>query len=254
LTTLAHITDLHFGKHEPQIVRALGDDLRSLKLDALVVGGDLTQRAKHEQFRQAKAFLDSIQCTKLVVPGNHDVPALWDVFRRMAGPFRRFHRYFPKDRVQFFENADVCVACINTARRFSKRVDGFWKDGKLRSSDLTIACTRFATSKARVKIVATHHPFVTPDGAFGGNALRHAKKAVEPLTTCGVTVVLGGHLHHAYAVKMSPQLLSVQASTACSTRTRQHPCGYTVIRISSAVEIAKRVWDGQRFVESLVVP
>jgi len=249
LTTIAHITDLHFGREDPAVVDALSSDLIALRPDVLIVGGDLTRRARHEQFKNARAFLDSIDCPKLIIPGNHDVP-LWNFGLRLARPFWRFSRYFPTGRVQFFENQDVCVATVNSARRFSARVNGFWKDGVLRRADLATACSRFATSKSRVKILATHHPFVMPDARFGGNAALNARRAVAPLINCGVSLVLGGHLHHAYAVMIDGRLLSVQASTACSTRTRVQPCGYTAIRVGEVTEIRKRTWSENSFVES----
>jgi 3',5'-cyclic AMP phosphodiesterase CpdA len=42
---LAHISDLHFGRIDEEVVEALLVDLRGLGPDLIVVSGDLTQRA-----------------------------------------------------------------------------------------------------------------------------------------------------------------------------------------------------------------
>ena len=74
MRTIAHVSDLHFGKDDPKIVKGLLRALEEAKPDAIVVSGDLTQRAKKKQFRAAKAFLEEMpQVPRVVVPGNHDV-------------------------------------------------------------------------------------------------------------------------------------------------------------------------------------
>ncbi len=54
----------------------------SMQPEAVVVSGDLTQRARYAQFYACKHFLDSLNLPYLVVPGNHDIPLyhLWNRF------------------------------------------------------------------------------------------------------------------------------------------------------------------------------
>ena len=58
---LAHISDLHFGRIDEEVVEALLVDLRGLGPDLIVVSGDLTQRGHRHQFRAARAFLDRLE-------------------------------------------------------------------------------------------------------------------------------------------------------------------------------------------------
>jgi 3',5'-cyclic AMP phosphodiesterase CpdA len=72
---LLHISDVHFGPpHRPELAEKVLEFADRRKPDAVVLSGDLTQRAKPEQFRQARRFVDRFPAPALVVPGNHDVP------------------------------------------------------------------------------------------------------------------------------------------------------------------------------------
>ncbi|MGD8325142.1 MAG: metallophosphoesterase, partial [Gammaproteobacteria bacterium] len=73
---LLHISDLHFGRpYVPEAGEALQRIAPSLELDAIVVTGDISQRAKAREFEAARRFLDRLPSVPmLVIPGNHDVP------------------------------------------------------------------------------------------------------------------------------------------------------------------------------------
>src|ERR671933_495803 len=83
---LVHLSDLHFGRIDERVVGPLAEAVRDARPSLVVVSGDLTQRARARQFREARAFLDRLPKPRVVVPGNHDVP-LWDVLARFARPF-----------------------------------------------------------------------------------------------------------------------------------------------------------------------
>jgi len=86
MLNLAHISDLHFGK--PYIARlgeALHDTILRMSPDVLVIGGDLTQRAKPREFQAARHFLDRLSgMPHVVVPGNHDVPLYRVLISRLS--------------------------------------------------------------------------------------------------------------------------------------------------------------------------
>jgi DNA repair exonuclease SbcCD nuclease subunit len=64
--------------------------------DLVVISGDLTQRARPEQFRQAREFVDRIPVPSLAVPGNHDVP-LYRVWERIFSPYGCYRKHFSPD-------------------------------------------------------------------------------------------------------------------------------------------------------------
>lgn len=88
---ILQISDLHFGTpFDPVVAESLVEATKNLRLDALVVSGDLTQRARREQFLAASDFLRRLpDVPRLVVPGNHDVP-LYNIARRLMDPLRNY--------------------------------------------------------------------------------------------------------------------------------------------------------------------
>ena len=87
---LIHLSDLHFGAHDPVLVTAVERRLDEEAPDLVVISGDFTQRARTEQFEEAAAFLGRVRAAGhevLAVPGNHDVP-LYNVLRRFLSPLK----------------------------------------------------------------------------------------------------------------------------------------------------------------------
>ena len=60
MKTLAHISDLHFGRVDDAVVAALLADLVEPVPDVIVISGDLTQRGLHAQYQQARAFMAAL--------------------------------------------------------------------------------------------------------------------------------------------------------------------------------------------------
>ena len=58
--TIVHLSDLHFGRVDPKIVAPLVRTVETAAPDLVVVSGDLTQRARGGQFREARRFLDRL--------------------------------------------------------------------------------------------------------------------------------------------------------------------------------------------------
>ena len=83
MRTIAHISDLHFGRIDHRVVEGLLADLIHKGPDLIVISGDLVQRARRMHFEQARAFLERLPFPYLVVPGNHDIP-VYNVIRRFT--------------------------------------------------------------------------------------------------------------------------------------------------------------------------
>jgi predicted MPP superfamily phosphohydrolase len=99
---IAHIGDMHFGGlANVPVVEALERMLPDLRPDAIVIGGDLSQRARHGEFQRGRAFANLCRETApvLAIPGNHDVQ--W--WRRPFIPFgkeavyEKYRSYFGAD-------------------------------------------------------------------------------------------------------------------------------------------------------------
>jgi 3',5'-cyclic AMP phosphodiesterase CpdA len=255
MRTIAHISDIHFGKTDPAIVDAVISDIDAMSPSLVVVSGDLTQRARAWQYRAAAEFLSHLKWPKLVVPGNHDVP-LYDVFHRFFEPLRNYRKHIAADLLPVYRDQEMLVIGLNTARSFSFRLGGFWKDGNISEeqlSDLRVQMQDIPESL--FKIVVTHHPFIAPSNRHAGDIVHGAAKALETMEQCGVDILLAGHLHVGYsgdvrthheAVKRS--ILSIQAGTATSTRRRHQPNTYNRIIIDrDRVALEIRGWTGSGF-------
>ncbi|MEM6312909.1 MAG: metallophosphoesterase, partial [Planctomycetota bacterium] len=142
-TTLAQISDIHFGQLEPGLTESLADDLHADPPDVLIVSGDFTQRATARQFVDAVAWVKTLPGEKLLVPGNHDVP-LWAFWERFSAPTRRYRRHVTDELLPMLRVGEVLVAGANSARPISPTWRGFWKDGKLDHAQLDALRTTLA--------------------------------------------------------------------------------------------------------------
>jgi 3',5'-cyclic AMP phosphodiesterase CpdA len=99
---LAHLSDLHFGVHADLAqIEALDALLPTLGVDAVVISGDVSQRARHGEFQAAHLFVRRARAhtPALVIPGNHDV-AWWRSPLGLFGErpkYAKYRRYFGDD-------------------------------------------------------------------------------------------------------------------------------------------------------------
>src|SRR3954471_13501017 len=94
MSVLLHISDTHFGTEDPVVVLALQALAQELRADALILSGDITQRARAAQFKAAREFCESLRIPKmLTLPGNHDIP-LYNLLAPIAMPYRGYQKAF----------------------------------------------------------------------------------------------------------------------------------------------------------------
>ena len=254
MARLIHLSDLHFGAHDPRLVDAVEERIAEAKPDLVVVSGDFTQRARTEQFEQACRFLERLRDggrEVLGVPGNHDVP-LYDVLRRFLSPLTRYKRYIDETLFPVHELGDAIVVGINTARSLT------FKDGRINGEQVEFIRRTFARkSAATARILVTHHPlFALPvgDGPELGKAIGGQETALEAVADAGVDVLLAGHNHRASAhhaadlVTGAGSALVVQAGTATSTRMRDEEHSFNLIETAAeTVKVSVQGWDGTGF-------
>jgi len=246
---VAHISDLHFGRTEAAVVSGLKQAVAAAQPDLVVVSGDLTQRARKREFEEARAFLATLPQPQIVVPGNHDVP-LYNVLTRWLRPLARYRRYIGDETKAFYADSEIAVLGINTARTLAL------KNGRINSNQVVNACGIFHhLDENVVRVVVTHHPFSLPEIKTRHRVMGRAKMALSAFAACKVDVVLSGHLHASHAGLSdsvsagSHTALLVQAGTATSSRTRQEPNAFNLLRIENPyVIIEHHGWTGQSFV------
>lgn len=251
MRTIAHISDLHFGHVDPRVCDGLVADVEALAPSLVAVSGDLTQRAKVREFVEASEFLSRFRAPVLCVPGNHDVP-LYNVARRFAEPLARYRRYISDDLSPMYEDAELAVLGINTARSLT------FKGGRISSDQIDAAWHRFAAAPADVfRAVVTHHQFLPPPGAPRRGIVGRAPRALGALEASGVDLLLAGHLHTSYTGDarsahrvLKRSIVVVQAGTATSTRSRGESNSYNVVTVGDGrIAVQVREWSGDAFVE-----
>ncbi|MGE5652023.1 MAG: metallophosphoesterase family protein [Bacillota bacterium] len=217
MTSIAHISDTHFGTEDAPVCEALRRALLHAAPDLVVLSGDITQRARRAQFRAARAFLDSLApLPVLALPGNHDLP-LFDLFTRFTGPYRRYLRHVCPTLAPLWQGQALAVVGVNSTRVLRH------KHGALPAALVRQVAQQIAELPQAFKVVALHHPLAVIEAGDARNRARGADEALAEWTGAGADLILGGHIHLPYCILAGPasrQAVLLQAGTAVSTRRR----------------------------------
>ena len=152
---ILHLSDLHFGTEREACLQAIRQLCEEHPFEAVVVSGDLTQRARFIQFYACRQFLDSLKLPYLVVPGNHDIP-LYNVWNRFFSPFARYQLFFG-GMENTLETEHFYVIGVNSIRR-RYHTRGHISLNQIQEIDLKLQ----QAPAHKIKLIAAHQPFYTP--------------------------------------------------------------------------------------------
>jgi 3',5'-cyclic AMP phosphodiesterase CpdA len=246
---LLHLSDIHFGpKHRPEPAAAVLELVRREPPAAVVVSGDLTQRARPSQFRAARAFVDALGAPVAWVPGNHDVP-LWRVWERLFAPFGAWRRHFDPATVRDRVGDGLAVVGVNTAHAWTT------KHGRLRAADLADLERRLAAlPPGLARVVVAHHPVAAGPELGSEPPARRGAALLRLSRRHGVDLVLCGHLHRAFSIPPERTLpgggpLVVHCGTTLSSRGRGVERGANSLHWieidERGVTVERRMWSAQ---------
>ncbi len=233
-----HLSDVHFGKpHRPAAASAAVRLARQERPAAVVVSGDLTQRAKAAEFRAASGFLASFAPAPVVlVPGNHDVP-LYRFWERLLAPWARYRAVSavpdpprppapararaPLDAVLDVKAPDgspgARFVALNSAAPRTAIVNGRLTRAQLRLADQAFA----EAPSGACRVLVVHHNLLRAQPA-GPPPMRGASRVLSRLPKWRADLVLSGHVHRTWLATSGhqPGIPLVHAGTASSSRGR----------------------------------
>lgn len=218
---ILHLSDLHFGTEKIECIEAIRKFCDSNAPEAVVVSGDLTQRARFKQFYACKQFLESLQLPYLVIPGNHDIP-LYHVWNRFFSTFTRYRLFFG-EMESVLETEHFFVVGVNSIRR------RYHTKGHISLEQ--IQCIDQILKNApvhKLKLVVAHQPFYSPPDDPHGikDCPVLGKTALKMWAQSGLNGLLHGHLHQSavydlnviYQLQAPHPVLEIHAGTATSYR------------------------------------
>ena len=192
---LLHVSDLHFG---PPYLEDVGEAALRIAMvlnpDAVIISGDLTQRAKREQFVAAKEFMTRLpKVPQLVIPGNHDVP-LYRVYERLFNPLGLYQEIISPDLNPVLKIRGVVIAGLDSTAPHSAI-----SNGRIHKWQLDACTQTFLDAPVNsARIVVAHHHFAPAPDYLKDSIMPKAKRAIERFADLNVDMILGGHLHRAY--------------------------------------------------------
>ncbi len=237
---ILHISDLHFGKINSNVLNSLLTLINTQKVNCVVVTGDLTQRARSHQFLAALEFLKKVEAPVLSVPGNHDVP-LYNLIQRFFSPFRKYNKYIKPFSTSIYKDDDMIIAGITTNNIYSI------KEGKISKKGIQVLEEIFTKDAPQpIRIIACHHP------VFKNTNNLNIKKLQDRALTLNPHMILSGHDHQSSVefidLENKKFPLLVNAGTATSSRTRKEANSVNLIEINFPEFIIKNyIFEESKF-------
>ncbi len=254
---IIHLSDLHFGPYHTSValegIRSFMMSHQRHKPDVIVISGDFTQRAKIDQYRKAKIFLESLAsiAPTVVTPGNHDIP-LYRIFERIFFPYYLYRRWIRSERDYYLELPSkqwesIGIVSLDSTAPY-RRIDGHITKQQL------LFCQRvLSESNPQIKVLVTHHPLIFSKDIARKPAIFCHQRRLQQLSQLGFKIILSGHLHQSCVTNWNPltgeicapesreqsKIVNVLSGTASSSRGRfreYERCSFNVLELHTPTE------------------
>jgi 3',5'-cyclic AMP phosphodiesterase CpdA len=253
---LLHLGDLHFGGlADIQQIEALEDVIPDLRPDAIVVAGDLSQRARHGELQRARALIKLAGETAPVVvqPGNHDVEWWWRplVPFGKAAIYGKYRRYFGAELSPTLAVSGAVIATVLTSHGLS------WGSLTFNPRDMTVKghLPKREIERARqifaaappgdARVLVVHHNVLRGE-ITQRMGLSRWRQAQRRIVASGADVVLCGHDHQEGAELLDTVVVSTTGTLSNRTRGGRPACFNFVSIEASAVQVTFFRWEQDR--------
>lgn len=251
MTSILHCADIHFGVEDRDALAKLDAVIERLSPDVTVVSGDVTQTGSEDEFKAAARWIASLKGPKIITPGNHDTP-LYGLIDRIRRPFHRYRTYINHLDARRYEDENVVILSMNTARGIQFKLD--WSVGAVDLEELDQRIETFqATDPEKVRFLNVHHPFIYPPEAPLQKTTQNGPEGLKRLSNGGCDVVLSGHIHVPFVIERQPgpkDLLSVSAGTLSTRRRNNHPAFNHIMVDEDDITITMIEFDGDGYIDS----
>ena len=208
---IAHISDIHcnYGTDfNEKVFDSAVKTLNNISADIVFISGDLTTWGLLSEYELAKKKLKQIKGQIVVVPGNHDERNLgYKLFPEFFGEPSFIHTF---NKLSF-----VGLSSSEPDKddgRLGRRRHMLIEEGVSKGKPLTV-------------VGFHHHLIPVPNSGREKNIIEDAGETLDIILKNEIPLVLMGHRHVPYGVKIHKTLL-VNAGTFSCNRTRAH-FGYT---------------------------
>lgn len=251
---MLHLSDIHCGRPFVAGHMAAAESVAGAHaFDAIVVSGDLSQRARPREFEQACEILNRLRAIAplLVVPGNHDTmwwhaPFGWGQPARMH---ERYRQFISGDLEPTLRVPGVSLIGLNSAQGTTPQTLTWyprdWRvKGGLSRAQLDDARARLQASPADdLRLLVVHHNVVRGRlsrrwGMARPNATLDAIAAMRPHVVCS------GHDHEErveVVERATGRFINSTANTLSSRMRGHRPSSLNVIE-ATASQVTVTAW------------
>ena len=258
MTTVFHVSDLHFGwPAVPEQIEAIEQIIQMKKYDVVAISGDLSQRARAGEFQRAAAFIRDARKVSAVitVPGNHDVK--W--WRAPLGlgdkskVYENYRKFIDRDLEPVLHVPGTTFVGINTAHGVTRRTLTWnLRDisiiGDIHKKQLDEAKEIFEKSPPMdARVIMMHHNPVRGE-LSQRHGLKNTQNILGAFAEMGVDLVCCGHDHQesVHYIEHTRKGTVISTAGTISNRSRGgRPSSVNVIGIGpETIEVTTHVWSG----------
>lgn len=253
MTTLVHVSDLHFGRDVDLLqVAAIEAFVAAEPPSAVVISGDVTQRSRHGEYQRALVFVENLGrlAPTMVIPGNHDVEWWVSPFGLLGGdlPHRKYRRYFGELRPTL-RLPGLVVTSVLTSHGVAagSMTWKFWRDtavkGHLPAAEVARARDLLADAADSVRVVALHHNVLRGE-ISKRMGLARWRAAQQALGTTGADLILCGHDHQEGSGVVDGGAVVATAGTHTSRTRGGRPSAFNRIAVTDDhITVTHWCWD-----------
>jgi 3',5'-cyclic AMP phosphodiesterase CpdA len=239
--TLLHLSDLHFGRDcELSMIDAVERLAPTLGATAIVVSGDLTQRARHGEFLGARRFLDRLgqSAPVLSLPGNHDVQwfesPFWILGRERM--YVKYRRWFGQELTRTLVVPGAIIATMLTSHgvcfpSMTWNLNDMAVKGDLPLEEVERVARIFADAPPELARVVVLHQNVLRGKISRRMGLSRWHAAQQRLLKLDPDVILNGHDHEEAAAQLGHRVAVSTAGTLTHRMRGGKPSVFNVVRI-----------------------